>query len=784
MISNKLHLAAISVAAGVAAFSVVSCKDRFEPAAYVNPFIGASTNITDAGAYHGLGKTFPGATTPYGMVQVSPNTITGGDNAPGYSDEHRTIEGFAMTQMSGTGWFGDLGNFQVMPTRGPLRTAAGKEDGSLEGWRSSYDKASEMAEAGYYSVFLDGYGIKVETSATPRCGIIRFTFPEDEASRIQVDLSHRMGGCSDYQKVSVIDDHTIEGWIRCTPECGGWGDGDGKALYTVYFHATLDRPWTSYGFWEADIPEEWSRHNNEVAALPYQRRVSEAKVSRYSVSEASSNESKSREGRHTGFFAEFPTSGSDQVTLKVGISFVDLDGARANYEAEIASKDFDTVRSDARKMWNEALGKIRIEGGTDDEKTIFYTSLYHTMIDPRIYSDVDGRYTGGDYEIHTEYGSFHKRTIFSGWDVFRSQFPLMTLINPGYVEDAINSFTSLASESGREYYERWEFLNSYSGCMLGNPALPVIADAYVKGIRGFDAEKALEYMVNSSRKTGNGEAGYTPGGLCISHTLEYAYADWCVYVLAKELGHNDIAEEFLEKSRSWRTIFDTEKGWFRPKDEAGEWFPWPENALTTEWYGCIECNPFQQGWFVPHDVEGMVGMMGGREAVLAKLDSLFENTPEDMLWNQYYNHANEPVHFVPYLYNRIGEPHKTQYWTRFICSHAYKNAVKGLVGNEDEGQMSAWYVLTASGLHPSCPGDGRLEITSPVFDRIDISLDRNYYKGGRFTIIAKGNAPGNVYIKSLKLNGKPLDRTWLSVDEVTSGGTLELEMTDSVPQEG
>ena len=737
------------------------------PVSYVNPFIGASTNVDAAGAYHGLGKTFPGATTPFGMVQVSPQTITGGDNGSGYSSEHTTIEGFAMTQMSGVGWNGDLGNFLVMPTTGPMYTSAGK-DGGVKGWRSHYDKPTETARAGYYAVRLTDYDIKVETSATPRCGILRMTFPQHDQSRIQVDLARRVGGTAEEEQVSVVDDHTIEGWMRCTPDGGGWGDGEGHALYTIYFHAEFSRPFADYGFWQADIPEGQSRHNDDVASEAYQQLLAHAEI----VNCKSSNR-KSIRGKHIGFFTEFPTEPGEQVEMKVGISFVDLDGARKNFEQEIAGKSFEQVRREARESWNRELSKIEIEGGTADERTIFYTALYHTMIDPRIYTDVDGRYVGGDYQTHQSDGTFQKRTIFSGWDVFRSQFPLQTIINPQLVNDMLCSLITMAEQSGREYYERWELLNSYSGCMLGNPAISVLADAYAKGIRGYDIEQAYRYAKNSSEKFGNDRLGYTPGTLGLSHTLEYAYTDWCAAQLAKALGKKADYQLFMKKSEAWRLMFDNEKGWFRPRNEDGSWVAWPEQGRLQEWYGAMESNALQQGWFVPHDVKGMVRLMGGRDKVVKDLQWMFEQTPHDMFWNVYYNHANEPVHFVPYLFNQLDAPRLTQYWTRYICRNAYKNAVEGLCGNEDVGQMSAWYVLSASGIHQACPGDTRFEITSPVFPKIVFHLPN----GKTFTIEAHDNSDENVYIDRAELNGKKLRRLQVDYRDIMAGGKLVLEMS-------
>ena len=615
---------------------------------------------------------------------------------------------------------------------------------------------------------LTDYGIRVESSATPHCGILRFTYPENGSSRIQIDLARRVGGTSESQYVKVLDDYTITGWMRCTPETGGWGNGDGNARYTVYFYAEFSHPLENYGFWSADIPSGWTRKKDEVVSLPYLERVSKADIIR------GKNE---LEGKHIGFFTEFPTSENEQVTMKVGLSFVDMDGARKNFGQEMAGKDFDRIRQDAFAMWNRELGRISVTGGSDEDKTVFYTALYHSLIDPRIYADVDGRYVGGDYEIHQGDGTFTKRTIFSGWDTFRSLMPLQTIITPGVVSDLINSLVTMADQSGREYFERWEFLNSYSGCMIGNPALSVLADAYVKDIRTYDMEKAYRYAVNSTAKFGNYPLGWTPGGLCISQTLEYGYFDWCLSVLAQGLGKEADAEKYRRQAQAYRNIFDPDKGWFRPRKADGSWEDWPANARTTEWYGCIECDPYQQGWFVPHDIDGMVELMGGREKVIADLDSFFENTPSDMLWNPYYNHANEPVHFVPFLFNRLGEPWKTQKWTRFICSHAYGDGVNGLVGNDDAGQMSAWYVLAASGIHPACPGETCMEITSPVFDRIEFTLDPDYASGKKFTVIAHGNGPENVYIRKAVLNGKALDKMQIEFADIAAGGTLELYMS-------
>lgn len=743
----------------IGAISCTSPKQEAGLSDRVNPFIGASTNVDAAGAYHGLGKTFPGATTPYGMVQVSPNTITGGDNGPGYSYEHETIEGFAFTQMSGIGWYGDLGNLLVQPTTGELRTNSGKEGGA-KGYHSYYDKSSEMAKAGYYKVLLSDYQIQAEATAMPHSGMLRFVFPKHEQSRIQLDLARRVGGTSTYQAVRVIDDHTIAGRMECTPDGGGWGNGDGKANYTVYFYAQFSKPLKNYGVWNVPIPEGQSRRREFIESDAFQTLTSQAEIIPHP---------QEYEGKHIGFFTEFATEAGEEVLFKAGISFVSEEGAEKNLKAEIRDWDFDAVYARARALWDADLAKIKVSGGSEEQQVVFYTSLYHTLIDPRIFTDVDGQYIGADGKAHTS-KAFTKRTIFSGWDVFRSQMPLQTLIHPELVNDVLASLTSMAEESGQHYYERWEFLNAYTGCMIGNPAISVLADAYAKGICRLNMEQAYQYADNTSKRFGNGELGYTPSS--ISQTLEYAYTEWCMSQLAQALGKNEDAARYARLAQSYRNIYDPEKHSFRPKKADGTFEPWPAKGKLEEGYGCVECNELQQGWFVPHDITGMVEIMGGKEQVIADLDSMFSKTPANFLWNAYYNHANEPVHHVPFLYNRLGQPWKTQYWSRFICENAYHNKVEGLVGNEDVGQMSAWYILAACGLYPICPGETRYEISSPLFEQITIQVG----EGKTFSIQAHHNSPENRYIQSAKLNGKAYTKCHLDYQDIRNGGLLELEM--------
>ena len=697
----------------------------------VNPFIGASTSIDAAGIYHGLGKTYPGATAPFGMAQCSPQTITGGDNGPGYSYEHKTIEGFSMMQLSGTGWYGDMGNLLTMPTTGELKITAGSEKDMTDGWRSHYDKASEEAEAGYYKVFLSDYGILGECTATPHCSALRFTFPDCETSRIQIDLARRVGGKADEEYVEIAGRKAVRGWIKCSPKGGGWGHGKGNVSYTLYYYIKFSKPLKDFGFWNGDQVVRGIKH---------------------------------MQGEHIGFFTEFATKKDRPVTMKTALSLVDGKGARKNYNAEARGRTFDRMLASTQKAWQKALSVIEIETDDEDLRTIFYTALYHTMLDPRDITDVDGRYWSAD-GIHKS-KAFHKRTVFSGWDVFRSQFPLQTIINPGMVNDLLNSLITLAEDSGKGYFERWEMLNAYSGCMLGNPALSVLADAYAKGIRGFDTEKAFETAVRTSEK-------FQGSSRSISEVLEYSYSDWCLAVYSKAIGKDSEADHYFRRSLRYRDLFNPETGWFQPKDDDGNWVPYPEKGRLTQGFGCMESNPYQQGWFVPHDWDAFVEMLGGREAALADLEHMFENTPRNYSWNDYYNHANEPVHFLPFLFNRLGRPDLTQYWTRDICRNAYHNSVEGLVGNEDVGQMSAWYVLASIGIHPVCPGDTRYELTSPVFKRVTIHLPN----GKDFVIDAPGNSEENIYISSASLNGRPLEGTYIDHSDILSGGTLTLNMS-------
>jgi predicted alpha-1,2-mannosidase len=754
----------------------------------INPIIGASTSDL-----LGAGKTFPGSTTPFGMVQLSPDTITGGlkgpgspfegDNGPGYSYEHSTIEGFSFMHMSGVGWYGDFGNLQVMPTTGPMKLDSGRINHPDEGWRSTYDHANESAEANYYAIMLEKYRIRAELTAAPRAGMLRFTYPKNETARIQINLARRIGGTSTRQCVKVVGDRAIEGWMRCPSAGGGWGNGEGNVSYTVYFHMEFSKPLDHYGIWKIDIPDNAFPVQQGLATSYFYTDEYQDLVRRGEVLHGCNE----YEGNHIGFFAEFPPPLIDEkVVVKSGISFVSVDGARKNLASEIPGWDFEETHRKGLALWDDALSAIEIEGALEFESKIFYTALYHSMIDPRVISDVDGNYVQGDGKIHTA-GGYTPRTIFSGWDVYRGEFPLLTLINATVVNDEINSLVNLAESSGKGYLERWEIMNSYSGCMDGDPATSVILDAYSKGIRGFDIDKAYaaarQTAAGKNRSTNRPENvfymehGYVPdqpSAAGVSWTLDNAYFDWCMACMARGLGKKDDAQMFAARAINYKNIYDPSVGSMRGKNAEGDWIPWL--GKTAFGQGCTESNPLQQTWFVPHDVFGLIALMGGRESFSGQLEAFFEKTPSTFGWNEYYNHANEPVHHVPYLFVYAGKPWLTQKWVRRILRNAYHNEVNGICGNDDVGQMSAWYVLSAMGFYPVCPGEGIYILGSPLFPRVTLHLDKKWYKEKRFAITAKNQAPNHPYVQSAKLNGKPLSRAWIRHSEIAAGGTLEFVM--------
>ena len=757
----------------IAAVAAVSCgKAKFvNPLDYVDPLIATCSN-QDTNLWgeppadpHAAARCTPGALVPFGMVNVGPVTDYHANHASGYNAHDTTTVGFGFMRMSGTGWSGEFGNLLTMPTTGPLNTCYGLYTGEFPGYASRFDPYSAIATPGYYSVYLDDYGVKAECTATEHCGALRFTFPESELSRIQSDLAFRITGSSDFQEITIVDDYSFEGHMKYTPHTGGWGNGSAQIYYDLYFFAQLSRPLGEYGFWKAAVPESMERKDENVNTVEYMQLLADAEIIR-GVDSAS--------GTCIGFFTEFPTSEGEQVEMKVGFSFVDADGARKNFAAEAENLTFDEMHAEAEALWGDALGKVKVAGGTEDQKKCFYTALYHAMVDPRTMTDADGRFWGGDGGTYDAIG-YTRRTLFSGWDVFRSEFPLLTIVNPTVVNDLIRSQIALADETEKRYFNRWELLNSYTKCMLGNPTVSVLADAYMKGIDDYDVAKAYVYAKNSSDEVWN-TGIYSNESVLISTVLEVAYTDWCTEQMARKIGTVDDVVEFHERSLKYKDYFNEDARWFIPKTEDGQWRDTTANWRKQVFFGACESNLQQQGWFVPHDFGPFTEMLGGREVAAEMLDTLFEKTSWTFGYEDYYFHSNEPVHWVPFLYNQLGQPWKTQKWTRYILDHYYFADVEGMVGNDDEGQMSAWYALCAAGIHQSCPGNGRVEILSPVFEKVEFDLDQSWYKGKKFTIVAHNASPENIYVQKAKLNGKRLQDCWFDFSAISGGGRLELWM--------
>ena len=706
---------AVAAGAGLAGPAMAAAAAT-KPVDLVDPFIGAQTSTPD-------GKTFPGAVTPFGLVQLSPDTVSGGDNGSGYSWEMKTIEGFSFLHLSGVGCYGDLGNIQLMPQTGDLEIGR-------DAAKSPYRKETEVARAGYYAVELDRYAVRAELTAATRAGMARFTFHNSGPARIKVDLTRRIGFDGTHsvaQTLRLVDPHTVEGAIHCDRSGGGWICGNGP-VYSVYFTMRFQPAITRLGTWDG-TSVSYDQHE--------------------------------RIGTGLGFFVEFPATAGRRVLVKSGVSFTSTEGARANLAKDIPGWDFDRLAAATRKAWSDALGKVTVHGGTEDQRRIFYTALYHTMIDPRVSGD-DGT---------------SRRTVFSGWDVFRAQFPLLTIIDHQTVTDQITTLLQLTGSGAVRGLARWELLGVDTDTMLGDGAVNVIAEAYLKGVKGFDVSTAYQYCrdvamgpAEKSNRTDFGnwtKLGYCADGNSISSTLENCYTDYALSRFADRLGRTADAAALRRTSANYRNIFDHGTGWFRGRNADGSWM-----GVGA---GCIESNPGQQGWYVPHDVDGLVALVGGRQAFVDRLNAVFEATPPaDMMKpNNYYNHSNEPVHQMPFLFALAGAPALTQKWSRYVCEYAYATGHAGLPGNDDCGQMSAWYVLAAAGLYPVAPADCTYVIGSPVFDRIDFATAT----GRTFTVRALNNSPANVYVRSARLNDKPLSRAWITHDEVMAGGTLTLSMS-------
>jgi predicted alpha-1,2-mannosidase len=716
-------------------------------AQYVDPFIGTG----------GHGHVYPGATVPWGLVQLSPDQGKGGwDWIAGYNWEDSLLVGFSHTHLSGTG-IGDLLDILVMPLREYFPVNEDFEDRWGRTAKSRFSHDREDAEPGYYSVYLEDQEILAELTATTRVGLHRYTFPSTDEPSVFVDLEYAINWDAPVEtSLKVVNDTLVTGYRFSE----GWAR-DQKLFFAMAF----SRPIRSMAFADRtnplDILDRAQVADGDTRATSSALRV---------------------------LLAFDPTATGDELLLKVGLSYVDEAGAMANLEAEAPGWDFDAARLNARRAWEAELGKIRVQGGTEEELRTFYTSLYRTRLAPILFEDVDGRYRGADGEIHAAEG-FEKHAIFSLWDTFRAAHPLFTLIDPERVDDLINSMLSYHDE--HDLLPVWSLVGNETNTMTGHHAVPVIADAYRKGFRGFDAEKALAAMVKSATQDHRGlehyrAHQYIPTELeneSVTKTLEYAYDDWAIASMALDLQAEDVYEHFIIRSSWWRNILDPETRFMRGKTAEGEWAePFdPRRSDHREGTDYTEGNAWQHTWFVPHDVRGLMEGMGGEEAFLVKLDSLFEmdseitgeNVSADIsgLIGQ-YAHGNEPSHHIAYLYNYAGQPWKTADRVRAILETQYDDTPFGLSGNEDCGQMTAWYVLSAMGIYPVNPADGNWVLGSPLFPEVSIDLGN----GETFTIRAPDVSAETPYIQSAELNGAPLERSYLRHDEIARGGVLEMEM--------
>ena len=715
---------------------LVSCtptqeKHETDYTLYVNPFIG--TDFT--------GNTYPGAQAPFGMVQLSPdNGLPGWDRISGYFYPDSTIAGFSHTHLSGTG-AGDLYDISFMPVTLPY-----KEAEAPLGIHSKFSHEDESAYAGYYQVRLKDYNINVELTATERCGIQRYTFPEAQ-SAIFLNLKKAMNwDFTNDSYIEKVDSVTIQG--------SRFSDGWARDQH-IYFRTRFSKPFEKM---ELDT----------TAIIKDNKRIGTAVIARF----------------------DFNTKEGEQILVNTAISGTSMDGAAKNLQAEVPENDFDKYLAETKANWNRQLGKIEVKGDNEDDKVNFYTALYHSMIAPTIYNDVDGTYYGPDKKVH-QADDWVNYSTFSLWDTYRAAHPLFTYTEPERVNDMIKSFIAFYEQNNR--LPVWNFYGSETDMMIGYHAVPVIADAYLKGIGDFDAEKALNACVATANLDSYRgirlykELGYIPYNVTdhynaenwsLSKTLEYAFDDYCIAEMAKKMGKQDIADTFYKRSRNYRNLYNPETSFMQPRDDKGRFIKgFKADDYTPH---ICESNGWQYFWSVQHDIDGLIDLVGGKNRFAEKLDSMFTYHPaadaELPLFSTgmigQYAHGNEPSHHVVYLFNSIGFNERTQYYVAKVMNELYKNEPAGLCGNEDCGQMSAWYVFSAMGFYPVNPVSGKYEIGTPLFPEMQLHLTN----GKTFTVLAPNVNKKNIYIQSTKVNGHPYDKTYITHEQIMSGATVEFEM--------
>lgn len=705
---------------------------------YVDPFIGTG----------GHGHTFPGPSLPFGMVQPSPNNGTNGwDWCSGYHDSDSIMVGFSQTHLSGTG-IGDLADILLMPTASDIDLT--KEIKSREDYdfKSSYRKDAQKAEPGYYTVYLPDNQVTVSLTSSLRCAMHQYQFYEGTEAKVVLDLAHAINWDKPVDtEIEILNDSTIVGHRHSK----GWA-----ADQRLHFAIRLSEPMASYQLVNKD-----GLVNSGSAA-----------------------------GSATKAWFAFEDLPSGTVKLKVGLSSASRQGALVALD-EINTWNFNAVRNEAKAVWQNQLSTISVETDNEKLKRIFYTAYYHTQLAPMTFSDALGEYKGADGEIHKSEG-YIRYTIFSLWDTFRAAHPLYTITNEDQVSDFINSMLSHYDQYG--LLPVWELAGNETNTMTGYHAVPVIVDAIFKGIEGFDVNKAYEAIKTSGMQDIRGvnflkEYGYVPADLeneSVTKNLEYAFDDWCIAQTAKKLGKNEDYEYFANRAMSYQQLFDTDTKFMRGKLADGTWkVPFdPKYSQHRVGADYTEGNAWQHSWFVPHDVPGLIELMGGDQAFIKHLDSLFNedsNITGDHISADIsgligqYAHGNEPSHHIAYLYNYAGQPWKTQEMVREIMETMYDDQPDGLSGNEDCGQMSAWYVFSALGFYPVNPASGVYDLGSPIFDRSTIKVG-----GGKTFVIEAKNASTNKYVKRVTLNGVKLTENQIRHEQIMQGGKLVFEMTNDL----
>jgi len=698
---------------------------------FVDPFIGTG----------GHGHTFPGATMPFGMVQLSPDTdIKGWDWCSGYHESDNSIMGFSHTHLSGTGG-ADYGDILLMRVVGEAKWIPGPKNDPDKGYRSRFSHDREAAKPGYYQVWLDDYNVNVELTTTKRAGFHKYTFPESKEARILVDLKHGISDRVRESALEVISDTEIQGLRRSS----GWANDQ-----YVYFYLQFSKPFKKY-----------SLFSNEQISIK-----------------------QSIEGKDSKVYFTFETKKDEAILVKVGISAVSTEGAKRNLDAEIPAWSFDEIVNKADQEWNQWLNKIIVDGKNKDDKIIFYTALYHSLIAPNLYMDVDGKYRGRDLQIH-EANGFDYYSLFSLWDTFRATHPLFTLIAPNKNQDFIKTMIVQYEQGGD--LPIWELAANETGTMIGYHSVPVIVDAYMKNQRSFDIEKAFAAMKNSSMRDDRGlkqyrELGYIPADQevnSVSKAVEYAYDDWCIATMASSINMEDDYNEYIKRSQYYLNHFDPQTKFMRGRMASGLWrknFD-PRKVSHLGASDFTEGNSWQYSFFAPHQVNHLIELNGGRDAFIDKLDKLFnekellglEKSPDVSGLIGNYAHGNEPSHHIAYLYNYAGSSYKTQHVVNKIKKELYTTGKNGLSGNEDCGQMSAWYVFSAMGFYPVCPGQPEYVIGTPTFDRVVLNTKNNT----SFEIVSEKESDTSYYINSTRINSIKYEKNYIKHSDIEKGGKFE-----------